>query len=289
MSANKIIKKTIIALTALILGISITALYTKEGETQTKNQTAAAIKKINPAKIGEFAAFGRNPDDDNDIFTSAPNGEFYHFWYYVGYGDSQWDVFCRYEERFTASSTLKPSANFSYGAENLSNDIRVKGSHVGGLRTTAWCEGVKGYGIGERVNMSIRTKSGYEGKDNDICFNELLIVNGYAKDTATWKNNSRVKVLRLYVGAEPWCDLQLKDTIKPQIFKFDEADYIYPAKSGKKIPEKGAFTKPIDYETPKTPVYQTDLKFEIIEVYPGDKYDDTCITGIAVDVYGGLY
>jgi len=253
-------------------------------------KTTAGIKSLQPSKIGEFATFGKNPEDENDWFVSNPNGEFYHFWSYVGYGDSQWDVFCGYEESFTASSTLAPTANYSYGADNLSNEKMLRNYRIGGFRDAAWCEGVKGYGIGERVNMSIRTKSCNEGNDNDICFTGLMIVNGYAKDAATWKNNSRVKTLRLYVGGKPWCDLQLKDTIKPQIFEFEKAYRIYPAKSGKKIPEKGAFTKPCkECGVEKVPVYQTDLTFEIVEVYPGSKYDDTCITGIALDVSGGLY
>ena len=63
--------------------------------------------------------------------------------------------------------------------------------------------------------------------------------------------------------------------------------HIYPAKSGKQIPEEGAFTKPLDDEYnafEAIPVYQTELVFEILEVFTGEKYDDTCITGIALDV-----
>jgi hypothetical protein len=246
---------------------------------------------LSPTKTfeSEFVAFGVNPEDENDSFVRKPDGEFYHFYAYTGYGDSQWDALLGHEEHFTASSSLPPTAKTKYGADNLSNDIRIEDKLVGGLRSTAWCEGVKGYGIGEWVNMSIRTKSSDIHWSNRICFPELMIVNGYAKDAVTWKNNSRVKTLRLYVGDTHWCDLQLDDVIKPQIFQFKEADWIYPSRSGKQIPAKGAFSNPWADNYPEIPIYQTDLKFEIIEVYPGDKYDDTCITGIAVDVYGGLY
>jgi hypothetical protein len=246
---------------------------------------------LRPTKTfeSEFGAFGVDPEEGKSWFVRNPDGEFYHFYAYTGYGDSQWDVFQAYEERFTASSSLPPAAKIKYGADNLSNDIWRDDYHVGGLRSTAWCEGVKGYGIGEWVNMSIRTKSYYEQKNDDICFVELMIVNGYAKDAVTWKNNSRVKTLRLYVGDTHWCDLLLDDDIKPQIFQLKENDMIYPAKLGKPIPEKGAFSKPLNNDAPEITIFQTDLKFEIIEVYPGDKYDDTCITGIAVDVYGGIY
>ena len=193
--------------------------------------------------------------------------------------------FWRYEEEFTASSTLPPSGVARYNAENLQNTYREEG---GSIRTTAWCEGVAGYGIGEHVKMSVKTKAQLEGKDDEIYFMSLLIVNGYARDTTVWKNNSRVKILRLYVGDKHWCDLHLSDIIKPQIFNIPS---IFPAKSGRKIPETGKFAKPLDYEYewPNTPVYQTDLIFEIIEVYRGDKFDDTCITGIALNVQGGIY
>jgi len=122
--------------------------------------------------------------------------------------------------------------------------------------------------------MSITTKAEIEGRDDEIRFRSLLIVNGYAKDAATWKNNTRVKVLRLYVGDRHWCDLHLEDVIKPQIFNFPDGLQIYPVKSGRKIQAGG---------------FRTDLSFEIMEVYPGDKFDDTCITGIALDVAGGIY
>jgi len=88
-----------------------------------------------------------------------------------------------------------------------------------------------------------------------------------------------------------WCDFHLRDVIRSQIFELPESLHIYSAKSGKKILEAGAFTNPPDdrNDNPKTPVYQMELVFEIRDVYAGDKFDDTCITGIALDVRGGIY
>jgi hypothetical protein len=247
---------------------------------------------LRPVKTfeSEFAAFGENPEDENDLFTVSPNGEFYHFNAYTSYGDSQWDALLAYEEHFTASSSLPPTSNgIKYEADNLSNEIRIDDNLVGGARNTTWCEGVKGYGVGEWVTMSIRTKSSLMDWNENICFTELMIVNGYAKDAVTWKNNTRVKTLRLFAGDTHWCDLHLDDVIKPQVFDLEQAGWIFPSNSGKQIPLKGAFSTSRADEYPEIPVYQTDLKFEIVEVYPGDKYDDTCITGIAVNVYGGIY
>jgi hypothetical protein len=248
--------------------------------------------------VSEDEASASDPDFDGTyLFLSNPNGRYYHFRTYAGGGDSQWDGFWHYEEHFTASSSLSSSSGNTYGADNLTNTVQIDDQLMGGDRRTAWCEGVAGYGIGERISMSIRTKGDYAGMEENICFTQLMIVNGYAKDAATWKNNSRVKTLSLYVGNEYLCDLALEDVINPQIFNLEEVGAIYPSQSGKLInlSEKEAFPNipPSSilwkYEIPKSPIYQTDLKFVIQEVYPGDKYDDTCITGIAVNVYTGIY
>jgi len=257
---------------------------------ETDKEEIALGSPVKPSQVGEFIAPDDDPDDDSYPYRAAPDGKYFHFEGFVSDGDTPWDTFRAYEEVFTSSSTLPPSGVASYGAENLRNDrYRDKG---GGVRATAWVEGVAGYGVGERVTMSVKTKAQIEGQDDEIRFRSLLVVNGYAKDATTWKNNSRVKILRLFVGEIHWCDLHLDDIIKPQIFHFPDNLYIYPAKSGRKIPEQGKFAKPSDYEDEdwsKTPVYQTDLTFEIIEVYRGERFDDTCITGIALDVMGGIY
>jgi hypothetical protein len=151
--------------------------------------------------------------------------------------------------------------------------------------------GVAGYGVGESVTMRVRSKASLDGRADEIHFLSVMIVNGYARDATTWKNNSRVKILRLYINDMFWCDFHLKDIMRPQIFELPESLHIYPAKSGKKIPAKGAFTNLLNDENDylETPVYQMELVFEIRDVYAGDKFDDTCITGIALDVRGGIY
>ena len=247
---------------------------------------------LTPVETGEFVRpFGEEEVEDAYTFHPDPNGKYYHFENFVTGGDSSWDAYWKYEEQFTATSTLAPSGTVRYDANNLRNDkAREMG---GGDRSITWCEGVKGYGIGERIAMRVRTLALYERPDGP-CFTKVMIVNGYAKDETVWKNNTRVKILRLYVNNKHWCDLHLADVIKPQIFTFPAGLEIIPAVSGKKIAPEGIFVKPVDakngYNWPESPVvYQTDLTFEIIEVYPGYKFDDTCITGIALDSAGGIY
>jgi hypothetical protein len=247
------------------------------------------VKTLLPYVIEEFKTFvpyDENNDEDWDggyPYRDDPNGNWYHFETYVAEWDSQWDGLELYQEEFSATSTLPQEKSTRYDANNLRNN-----AEGGGNRATTWCEGAKGYGIGERINMTINTKSFYEGKEKELCFKELLIVNGFAKNATTWKNNTRVKTLRLYIGGKQWCDLQLKDIMKPQIFKLPKDLEIFPGVSGKKIPLKKIVTNVSEYNE-NTPAYQIELIFEIIEVYPGDKYDDTCITGIAVNVYTGIY
>ena len=235
----------------------------------------ASVKVLAPNKIGEFAV----PDHDaEEGYRLNPKGKYYYYGNYGFNGCSQFCAVTFYEEEFTATSTLPQIKNTKYGPENLRN---LSNKDIEGCnREDVWCEGANGYGVGERVNLSIKMGAYFKGNEDIICFPALMIVNGHAKNETTWKNNSRVKTLRLYVGGEPWRDLQLKDTIKPQIFNFEDNERIYPAKSGKIIS---------DVDEHGHSIYQTDFSFEIIEVYKGAKYDDTCITGIQFDIYAAAH
>jgi|GEM_PF-544585 len=146
---------------------------------------------------------------------------------------------------WSASSTMASQGIISYYAAFLKSTDN----------SAAWCEGVEGQGIGERVNAKVKAVDSTHIKS-------LVIANGYAKNQATWKNNSRIKTLRLYVGGKHWEDLHLSDNIKAQTIQLR-----------KSIPFEGG--------------NQLDLSFEIAEVYPGSKFEDACITGILFDIYRG--
>ncbi|MCL2260813.1 MAG: fibrobacter succinogenes major paralogous domain-containing protein [Fibromonadales bacterium] len=143
---------------------------------------------------------------------------------------------------WTASSTLAPQGKTRYDAANLGN----------GDNSNTWCEGVKGQGIGERVNAKITGFANSHVKS-------LVIVNGFARNQTTWQNNSRIKKLRLHVGDRHLSDFNVSDNIKPQTINLPE-------------------TLPLSTN-------KLDLSFEIMEVYPGSKYDDLCVTGISFDIY----
>jgi hypothetical protein len=250
-------------------------------EIAAERTIASGVDVLSPSEIGEFVrplAAGEEPDGAYS-YTDDPNGRYYHFASFVSGGDTLWDGMY-YKEEFTASSVLAPQGNFRYDAVNLQNN-----KNSGGGRALAWCEGARGYGIGERVTMRVTTQGFYS--EGGIGFFALMIVNGYAINPTVWKDNARVKALRLSVGGKLWCDLHLEDTIKPQIFHFPEHLVIIPDTAGKKT------AIPAEWEQPDwmraNSAYQTDLVFEIIEVYPGDKFEDTCITGIALDGYSNVY
>ncbi|NBJ91461.1 NADase-type glycan-binding domain-containing protein [Parablautia muri] len=188
------------------------------------------------------------------------------------FGFPEWHVPCgefcamsggRYE--IMASSELA-SQNNKYAARNL-----VYG------RETAWAEGVPGYGIGESIRVT--SSCSYSGKwDGEVFFYEgdlepdvfdgymrytqICIVNGYAKSQKTWEENGRVKRMLMYVEGQPYAYLELEDTIRPQYFTLP-------------INDIKAFEG-------------VDVHFEFVidEVYPGTKYEDTCLTGLVVEFMG---
>jgi len=155
-------------------------------------------------------------------------------------------------DSISASSYLKSnSATINYLPENA-HDLSFK---------TAWIEGVQGYGIGEYIIYYFRQTAPRITK--------IIIVNGYVKSHKTWLENSRVKKLKLYIDNKPFAILNLEDSRHEQIFEFEPIGRKRPIENGKWA------------ELDKLPKWT--LKFEILEVYPGEKYDETAISEIYFD------
>ncbi|WP_375561180.1 hypothetical protein ACE193_01080 [Bernardetia sp. OM2101] len=123
---------------------------------------------------------------------------------------------------------------------------------------TAWVEGVKGDGIGESLTYSF--------PPSHPRITEIKIVNGYVKSEKAWKENSRVKQLKLYINDVPTALLNLEDNRNEQAFTVEPI--------GNSDRE--------NFENLKDKPWWT-LKFEITEVYKGEKYEDTAITEIYFD------
>lgn len=114
-----------------------------------------------------------------------------------------------------------------------------------------WAEGVPGNGEGEYLVYT------FPGRCPRITTIEIL--NGYTKTEKAWLDNGRVKRLRMYYNGEPYAVLELEDTRRLQSF------------------DVGI----LGFHDASAPDWT--LKFEILDVYPGDKYSDTVITELFFD------
>lgn len=119
---------------------------------------------------------------------------------------------------------------------------------------TVWSEGEKGYGQGEYLEYTL------SGNQKGLAITKLEIINGYVKSDKLWEENSRVKKLKMYKNDIAYAIIMLDDTKKVQVF---DIGYI---SLGQKA--------------------DTKLKFEILDVYKGTKYDDTVITELEFDGIG---
>jgi hypothetical protein len=108
-----------------------------------------------------------------------------------------------------------------------------------------------GKGIGESLTYT------FEGKCPRIT--TVKILNGHVKSKTAWSANSRVKKLRMYYNGKPYAILDLQDSRTLQYFDVGTLGFNDAAKS------------------------DWTLKFEILEVYPGTKHDDTVIAELYFD------
>lgn len=145
-----------------------------------------------------------------------------------------------------ASSYLEAVGTNTYKPDNL----------LSLQKEDAWAEGVKGTGIGEEVVL----KQMYMGPGAErLTFTRFCIVNGYAKDAKLWEKNARVKELKVYYADAYMGSIQLKDCMEPQYI--DVSALNMTIGNGR----------------------EAVFRFEIGDVYPGTKYEDTCLTGIEIE------
>ncbi|MDV7141010.1 hypothetical protein R3X28_19160, partial [Maribacter sp. TH_r10] len=171
--------------------------------------------------------------------------------------ESMWDVegggcswYCGAGQyTVTTSSELSTNGKIDYKAKNLT-DFSYQ---------TAWVEGEKGYGIGTSINFSF--------VPTHPRVTTIIFANGYVKSKEAWKNNSRVHKLKVYVNNEPYAIIELNDIYSKQIVGLEKPLGNSDRDNFDKLKEKDNWT----------------LRFEILSVYKGDKYDDTAISEIYFD------
>ncbi len=184
-----------------------------------------AVKHLTKRQIAIY-----NDEDNANKEDYLAVGEIGCSWYCGGGPDS-----------IIASSELKPNGKLDYKPDNC---------HDFSLRT-AWVEGASGNGIGQSLTYRFQKLS--------PPVTEVLIYNGYMKSKQTWKDNARVKQLKLYINNKPYALFNLKDTTALQTFSIGT------------------------HQGKKDDLY---LKFEIVDVYKGDKYEDVAISEIEFDGTG---
>lgn len=196
---------------------------------------------------GEFLA----ENEEGEIIQKS-DGLFYGFEEDYFEGCSVWCAVSSCDESARASSFLLPQGDNTYEADHL-ND---------GNRNTAWVEGAEGYGVGENFTITKKYEVIEDFADWDcIFFTNLCIVNGMAKNENAFNQNSRVKTFKMYFNDEYLGDIELLDTMKPQYVSLEGLHL--SAKNGE----------------------ESEFRFEIADVYLGDKYDDTVVTGVEIQFY----
>ena len=125
--------------------------------------------------------------------------------------------------------------------------------------SSAWCEGVDGAGVGSWIEVGWnepRTVAGFE------------FVGGYAKSWALLEANARVKTVTVFADGKATNRVTLQDPLatKPKGAKDEPGglDYgtLWPALFGPALGDKQA----------------TTIRLRIDAVYPGSKYQDTCVS-----------
>jgi len=143
-------------------------------------------------------------------------------------------------DELKVSSTLAPQGKNDYKAANLGDDNP----------TTAWVEGNADYGIGEYIELK-----GWQPMGDGT----VSILNGYQASRSSWENNSRVKQFKVSLGTKDYCIVELSDVMGTQEFRFP---------------------RELSLALDKTDIARTNLRFTIVEVYPGLKWKDTAISEI---------
>jgi len=137
------------------------------------------------------------------------------------------------QARHCVSSVLPPQLGFNYGPENLFT------------KRNAWCEGVRGNGIGESVVVRL---------DPPLIFRTVYVTNGYTRSSETFADNNRVKKFKIETNNGLTMTARLVDRPDEQIIRLPR-------------PQRAAW-----------------VKFTITGVYSGRRYRNTCISGLMVDI-----
>ena len=153
------------------------------------------------------------------------------------------------------SSVLPSQGKNTYGPANV-QDFNIR---------TAWIPSSRNKGIGEWIEFVFNYPEYAPGYGEVYQFYGLIFIfNGYCKSEQVWRDNSRVKKLKVYYNGHPLCYVQLQDNWYFQSFNIGK---FFKYRVARKY-----------MDAPYEIVNGDRLRFEIVEVYKGDKYDDVGIS-----------
>jgi len=193
------------------------------------------------------------------------------------------DLLCYWGRLFNRSSELEMAFSGEFGKYDIGHiiDKDIK---------TAWVEGVKGDGIGEYILIATPEET-----------RTVNIFSGYGQNISLFNKNNRPQKLRLsyFLGVEDaFADqyyshykavkyedeyvITLQDSIALQHFDFPFRDKNKLSAFKKRCLEdfKNAGYRKDMHAPPEPPQVKWILKIEILTVYKGSKWDDTCISEI---------
>jgi hypothetical protein len=163
----------------------------------------------------------------------------------------------RYISSTKASSVLKTDQinKYNYEPKNLFDDDL----------STAWVEGVKGHGEGEWVEINLQ---------DNVIVAAIGIVNGYTKREALYYANNRIKKIKLdveFVATKHSPKSTETTTIELEQKQFNELNKTVQAPFISWLADYGDAFRPVK-----------KIHLTILEVFPGKKYDDTCISELYI-------
>jgi hypothetical protein len=128
--------------------------------------------------------------------------------------------------------------------------------------TTAWAEGAKGPGVGEYIEITFE-------KGFDVAC--IAAINGYTKNEETYYNNSRIKELQIdYIGWEGKSSSGNSTIVRLEDLPYSKINGENFAKMLSTIMDFS------DGESFKK------IRLTIKSVYPGKKFNDTCLSELLI-------
>lgn len=153
--------------------------------------------------------------------------------------------------REAESIRVSSSGGEGYGVENMFD----------GDLSTAWVEGVAGDGVGEWIDIKL----------DDMPYLGVAIANGYIKNEEVYYNNNRVKTIYIETWDENG-DLMTHGEIELRDIEFDSVeDREYCSAWLYYISNRGSSFQKV-----------SRIRLTIREVYPGEKFHDTCISELYI-------